>query len=418
MRWIAGLVLAGLLPAQNGRPVEELRSTARERVAEFRAEFERILPEALRELSSLDPRIESPIADKARARLGRYLPAFPEKFLEILGGSPRPSLRPHLYRILQAFGTAELAGPLLRLSLAPGFAHAGELLPVVAALGGPEFQPELIAAARASPPPQAPVLAAIVEAAAASRGAAAAALGRSMLEHAEPVVRAAAATAVGLAAGGSREDAQVLIRCAQSDPDPRVRCQAVRAMRWFPRLPEAQRLAHDMLKVDDPEFQAAALDALEAIGTRDVSPNHFLEFVQGRGPDLLRERAARHMALSFGDTRGARILAKAHRENADRSPKDVDAQMEAGDTLKSLGAYEEAMAFYKRAIALYNAANQWKARVQLARCNARLGRFEEARRLLRTDYKDRDLHKFADDPDFAEMKADARYKAMFEAPRE
>ncbi len=419
MRKALFFIVAGAVGlAQPARPVEDLRALAREKIGAFQAELDREMPDLLAQLAALDPEIAGPQVDEPRAKLGRFVPAFPDRFLNALKSDNRPRVRLHLLAILQRYGQSDLAPRLIDLipSVTDGLGVA--VVELAGELARGTADAKLLSVVRQSPPASPAVLGAALKALALSKTPDGITAARSLVGHETALIRRDAVTALSFATSGGRDDFAVVQKVATGDPDPEVRKFAIRSLAAFPKLPEAQRLAHDTLVVNDSGFQAAALDALEKIGTRDSSPSHLLQFVQTTAPDPLRERAARLMAGPFDDARGSKHLAKPLRETADRTPKDVNAQMEAGDYLKSLLAFEDAIIYYKRASSLYQAAQQWRARVQLARCNARLGRFDEAKRLLRADYKDRDIAKnFVDDPDFAAMKADSRFKGLFEASK-
>jgi len=90
------------------RPIEELRETALAKVAEMKGEFERVFAETSRVLSLGGVGEDSPGIVAARARLGAWAIAFPDRLAAALGDSPSAGLRRQLARVL-----ADTLRPLL-----------------------------------------------------------------------------------------------------------------------------------------------------------------------------------------------------------------------------------------------------------------------------------------------------------------
>jgi tetratricopeptide (TPR) repeat protein len=215
-----------------------------------------------------------------------------------------------------------------------------------------------------------------------------------------------------------KEDVALLIKTSQDDKDPRVTAEAIRLLGRYPGRDEALRVLHDTLVKDDATMSSAALDALEMkdVVNSETSPRYLLDAVQPSSPlpPSLKERAAR-LSSKLKNYKPARVLAKPYSEAAERTPRDANAHVALGDVYKRLGSYDDAINAYKKAesVAPGNAGGlKGNIRDQMARCYALKGEFENARKRLGTY---RNLSAFADDPDFAEMKANPKYAALFEA---
>jgi tetratricopeptide (TPR) repeat protein len=130
------------------------------------------------------------------------------------------------------------------------------------------------------------------------------------------------------------------------------------------------------------------------------------------GPQEARERAAK-LLLRFGNDAGIRILVLPEKTEADQAPGNRAKQLAAGDRCRELGWYEGAIPFYDRALSgrAGEVADQ-PILVALARCYARLKRFDDAKRKLR-DAKYASFRAFADDPDFAEMRESPAHRESF-----
>lgn len=412
---VASLILAatasGQPPAE--RPLEELREIARTKVLEMKAEFEKDLAEISRILGGLDPsQIDSRQASEARKRLAAWLPAFPDSIVAALGKSTG-NLREHLALVIMASRNPRLAGPLLDLVGTADPALDVLVVEVAGFLGAAVESPRVVALASAAGTPP-PLLGAALLAAARLKADEAAPLAREHLDHPEPDVRIKALKALAETQASPKEDAAAVIEAAQKDAEPKVREEATRLLGRYPGRDEVLRVLHDSVSGSDPALAEAALAALETkdVASRETSGKYLADAVKGSLPMTLKIRAARLLAIRLGDPSGARVLAKGARDAAEKAPKNVDLQMAAGDQYKDLGAYDDALNFYRRAEAIYLADFKFKARLAQGRCLALQGKFEDARRKLAVDY--RNLSGYADDSDFQEMKADPRYRHLFE----
>ena len=161
---------------------------------------------------------------------------------------------------------------------------------------------------------------------------------------------------------------------------PPLRNAALRSLGRFKGNLDALRTLHEAVGSSDPAQVKSALEGLEQAGTKDLTP-HFLLPVVKTGPMEARERAAK-LLLRFGNAEGVRILIQPEKADADKAPGNRTAQVAAGDRCRELGWYEGAIPFYDRALAVRGGDNvtDQQILVALARCYARLKRFDDAKR--------------------------------------
>lgn len=400
------------LPAQE-RPLEELREIARVKVEEMRSEFDRDMTDALRTLSESDPSRDTSAAAEARRRVAAWAPGFPSECVAILKKTTNDWAKHHLAVALSNSRAKSLAPRLLELLPTADLKMSVQIVNIVGQLGDPSAIPGIILAL-SSPTAEAPAFhAAALSALANLKAPETTALARKSLQHLSPEVRSASARCLAEVTKEPKEDVPLLIKLFQEERVESVRADLLRALGRFPNRDDVLRILHDTVAGKEAPLASAALDALEMkdVASKESSPKYLYDAVVGELPTILKERAARLMAERFSDARGAKVIAKPFRDAAEKSPKDVNVQMGAGDALRRLGAYDEALGYYRKAEPLYSSSSRYEARVAMARCFALLGKFEEAKKRL-SDYKS--LRVFADDPDFQGMKADPKYKTLFE----
>jgi HEAT repeat protein len=411
---ILGIVLALGCPglAQDGPVVppdadlETIQEWAASRLASRSAAFKALLLRAM-------PMLQSSLGDETTAvkqtiaRLAAQAPLYPGIVLEAMKADASPVVRRRLAAVLAASGDPAL-GPLLLESAVPSDEGLAQLLiETVGRLNAKESAPALLTRLAAGPPPG--LTGEIVLALARLGAPEALPEARRLLAAEDAGARAKGATALGLI-GSGREDVDALRKLA-TGPDPVLRATALRSLGRFKADLDALRTLHDAVVSSDLAQASAALDGIESAGTKELSP-HFLLQVVKAGPVEVRERAARVM-LHFGNAEGARILVQPEKLEADKAPTNRNVQAAAGDRCRELGWYEGALPFYDRALAARKGTvSDQQILVAMARCHARLKRFEEAKRKLRSAHY-ASFGSFAEDPDFQEMKELPAYREAF-----
>jgi tetratricopeptide (TPR) repeat protein len=177
-----------------------------------------------------------------------------------------------------------------------------------------------------------------------------------------------------------------------------MRVSALRALGRFGANLDALKALHDAVGMADTAIVEAALDALATAGSKDLTPKILLNVVRTGPPDL-RLRAAKLM-LALGNSEGVKAVVAKECGDADKEADDRDLQVIAGDRCREVGWWQGAIKYYDRALSLRgNAAQTNLVRVGIARCYARIRRFDDARKKLKeANYPN--LRAFADDPDF------------------
>lgn len=157
---------------------------------------------------------------------------------------------------------------------------------------------------------------------------------------------------------------------------------------------------------------------LEALRTHDIelgrAEKRLLEPLAGSPLGDLSE-AARVLLAIHGDRNARRDLLKPYDREVQRNGDSVEALTARARVCYRIRDYGAAIKDYKRALReLGNRNVDPEPFLGLARCYALLGRFREAVDYLDTAPVSRQtLRELADDPDFAEMRADPRYIGAF-----
>jgi HEAT repeat protein len=409
---VAILVLGAAAGAQNSPPLppdadlETIRDWAASRLSAQAGAFKDMLQRSLPILSS-GLGDDTAAVRETIARLGARAAPHPDLVIAAMGGNASPTLRRRLIEVLVATGDPSIGNALLEASSQTDEDHAASLLQAVGRLQSKDAVPALLVRLDAT---QSPLLAGeIVVALARLEAKEALPAARKLLDHPDPKARLAGATALGLV-GTGKEDVDALKKLANG-PDPLLRAAALKALGRFKGNLDALRALHDAVVATDPVIAKAALDGLEHGGTKELSPPFLLQVVKNGAPEL-RERAAR-LLLKFGNAEGIRIIVQPEKAEADQSPGNRGKQVAAGDRCRELGWYEGAIPFYDRALSgrAGEVADQ-QILVSLARCYARLKRFDDAKRkLVQARYAS--FRAFADDPDFAEMRESSSHRELF-----
>jgi|GEM_PF-4178713 tetratricopeptide (TPR) repeat protein len=391
-------------------PLETLRDQAKLRVGALQGQFQNELLFALRVFAEVPADDDHPSLVKARAQLKPWVPAFAEQTFLTASTHQHPLVRQRLLELLTSTEARD-ALPSARKLIPTGTGTARVAAIQLLAALGTQSDGALLAAALSGPPaPQSNECAAILRALAALKSAEAPALLKAHCTHAAPEVRLAALESIARLHAQPKEDLALLARAIQDDADTTVRVGALAALSQFGENHDALRVLHDHVKGPDAPLAEAALRALEKIANKDTSKSYLFEAVGGTLSLSFRERCAR-LLCKLGDPRGARLLAKGSRDAALAQPRDADLQLAAGEQLKALGAYADAVDFFKKALDLLSRAQKYRARVPWARTLALQGRFDDAWDKLKDDYKS--LIGFVDDPDFSEMRRDPKWAKLF-----
>ncbi len=403
-------LLVSVAVAQEVVPLEALREAGTEKVKAMRATFDNELALALRIWAEVPAGDEPPALAKANSSITQWVSGFAGPLLQALCKQSNPLLRERMLQLLRSSGSRELLQPARELLKGPEPWARTVGISILGTVGAAEDGQRLATLLASVPEPSADEIARILEALACMKAAEASAAARARIAHPHATVRLAALQALATLHLSPREELPFFVRAVQDDADIVVRTGALRALCAYGENLDALKLLHEQVRGVDPALAAAALDSLEKCASKDTSKSHLMEALGGPGPLAFKERCAKLLA-KLGDPRGARLLTKASRDTAAATPRDPDLQIAAGDQLKRLGALADAIDFYKKAVDLLKAGQKYRARVPWARALALQGRFEDSWDLLKPDY--RNLTGFADDPDFADMRRNARWAPLF-----
>jgi HEAT repeat protein len=409
----AGLVL-GLLtacPAQDRQPIppdadlETIRDWAASRMTAQASAFRDMLQRSITILQSTLGD-DTTVVRETVARLAARAALHPGAVIGAMTANANPTLRRRLADVLVGTGDPSI-GPALMKAAEPADEELAALfIQAVGRLQAKDTVPDLVARLAAMPPPL--VLGEVVLALARLESKDALPAARKLLDHDDARAKERGVAALGVV--GTKDDVEALKRLA-AGPDPALRNAALRALGHFKGNLDALRALHEAVGTSDPAQVKAAIEGLEQAGTKELSP-HFLLPVVKTGPIEVRERAAK-LLLRFGNSEGIRILVQPEKAEADKSPGNRAAQFAAGERCRDLGWYEGAIPFYDRALAARGGeVPDQQIQVALARCYARLRRFDDAKRRLR-DARYVSLRPFIDDADFAEMKDSPAFKEAF-----
>lgn len=409
---VASLVcVTAVLRAQNGPPLapdadlETIRDWAASRMTAQTAAFKDMLQRSLPILQS-NLGDDTTVVRETISRLAARAALQPGAVIAAMKATNSAPLRRRLNEVLVGTGDPSIAAALLAASEDADEDVAALLIQATGRLKAKETAPSLVARLAASPPPL--IVGEIVLALARLGSTEALPAARKLLEHPDAKARERGVMALGVV--GQKEDIEPLKKLA-TGPDAALRAAALRSLGQFKGNLDALRVMHDAVTSTDPTQVKAALDALEQAGTKDLTP-HFLLSVVKTGPIETRERAARLM-VRFGNAEGIKIIVQPERAEADKAPNNRNAQVAAGDRCRELGWYEGAIPYYDRALSGRSGdVSDQQILVALARCYARLKRFDDAKRKLR-DAKYTSLRPFADDADFAEMRENPAYREAF-----
>jgi HEAT repeat protein len=392
-----------------GAKLEELREWARAKVAAQEGQLKDALDKVTRLFRSTPHGSDSTAVREAVQTLGERAGVFAEKILERITAADSPDVKKHFADVLVAAGDPALAPLLLKTAQGAPTETAAILVRAAArmkhAASADDFR-ALIENPAAAPAVRAEAVGGLARSGAPDGPTAA----RKALADGEALLRRAGAESLGVV-GQGRDDVEALRKAAVHDASDDVRRAALRALGRFRGDLDALRTLHEVLAGGDPAAVDAVLDALRTAGTRDLSSKPLLDAVKKLTPEG-RQRAAR-VLMELGNPEGVKALFLNERKAADQSPEARDLQIDVADKYREYGWYEGALPYYERALSARGAqATQAQVQLGVARCNARLKRFDEARRRLRlAGYTS--LKAFADDPDFAEMRELPGHRDLF-----
>jgi HEAT repeat protein len=359
---------------------------------------------------------DSPRTTKLRDELAPWASVFHEEFVTLLSTSKdQPNLRAHVALILQAAGTPEVADGVLELLGTEGPELDALLVRTVGGMpkSGRAARERLTSIAESDVPPA--VLREALLALVRTKAPRASEITRRVLEEAtDPDLLAQAVTALSHASDVNRDDARTFRRLwGEKSTSQQVRVACLRALGEVEESVDSRRILHDLLADGtNVEELDAALDALKKVGSRESSKRPLAKFVETDHPLPLREKAAR-VLLDLGSNQGIRHLIDPLIRAADEDRRSYTRQREVGIACYVLGAYADAHEWFERAYRVANAARRYEPRAWQAKCYAQLGQFERAAKVMK-DAGYTTFREFADDPAFAVMKKQARYRALFE----
>jgi HEAT repeat protein len=406
------LVLAGGASAQNGPPLppdadlETIRDWAASRMSVNASAFKDMLQRSI-------PILQSALSDDTTvvketvARLAARAAVHPAAVIAAMKGTNNAPLRRRLSEVLVATGDPSIGSALMAaIEDADDEEITALLIQTTGRLQSKDAAPALLAKLEKA---QSPLLQGeIIVALARLEAKEALPAARKLLDHADPKARERGVIALGVL--GQKDDVEALKKLAAGS-DPALRVAALRALGSFKGNLDALRALHDAVTSTDPTIVKAALDGLDRAGTKDLTP-HFLLPVVRSGPLEVRERAAR-LLLRYGNDGGVRLIMQPEKIEADKAANNRNVQAAAADRARELGWYEGAIPYYDRALSAKNGdVSDQQLLVAVARCYARLKRFDDAKRRLR-DAKYVSLRPFAEDPDFAEMRENPAFKEAF-----
>ncbi|HYC77691.1 MAG TPA: HEAT repeat domain-containing protein [Planctomycetota bacterium] len=410
---VASFALAAVVPAQAGAPsggkLEDLRDWARGKVAAQ----EGALKEQLDKYSAFFKRTphgaDTAALREAVSTLADRASVFADQILDRIVAADSADVKKHFADVLVQGGDASLARACL--ARVPGADEETAALLVRAAgrMKGADVAATLKPLAEGAG--ASPVVQAEAVVAAARLGVPeAAAVARARIEHEKPVVRRAACEALGLV-GQGRDDVELLRKRASDDADASVKHAALRALGRFKGDVDGLKTLHHAATAGDLPTVMAALDGLEAAGTRDLSQRPLLDVVK-TGPAGSRERAAR-VLMTLGSPDGVNHLFQRERRDAEQNSDDRELQVGVADKYREYGWYTQAIHFYDRALSTRGGqVAQQQILVGAARCYARLRRFDDAKKKLKqAGYTS--LRGFAEDADFAEMRESPSFRELF-----
>ena len=396
-------------PPQQGARLEELREWARGKVAAQEGQLKDALDKVTRLFRSTPHGTESAAVREAVQTLGERAGVFADKILERIMTGETADVRKHFADVLVAAGDPGLTTPVLDQAKSAPPETAALLVRTAGRMKSPAAADRfrsLVEDPAVTDQIRAEAIVALARAGAPDAGH----LAKKSLGHSDVNVRRAAAEALGLV-GQGREDVELLRKTATGDANDDVRRTALRALGRFRGDLDALKTLHEVLLSADLPTVNAALDALETAGTRDLSSKALLDAIK-KAPPEARSRAAR-VLMTLGNPEGIKALFVKERKNADQSPEARDLQIDVADKYREYGWYEGALPYYDRALSARGAqSTQSQVLVSIARCNARLKRFDEARRRLRlagyTTFK-----AFGEEADFAEMREAPGHRDLF-----
>ena len=418
------LLIAGFLPwieahsqdVQPGQPqpLERLLADVRERLAAKSQEFERDLDEALRIFRSNAPSRRLQVKEWSR-RLAPWVGVFPGRFAQVVAREKSVLARGRVLEVIAASRTRQVAPPLAALLVEPDVAANASLMAGIidclGRVGAPSAGRVIRNLLNGSPARE--VRAAAILALARLHHPDAADLVRKGLSDEQTVVRRSAIRAAAILGEKVPGLADHLLRRLAEEKDASLEPLILRSLGAFPDDHDVRRALHKALGSTSESVLEAALDALARVGRKATSQRQLLALIarEEEVPAAIRKRAAR-MLLGWGSMAGVKAFVRKQKSVADKNPRNAVLQEALADTYRDLGAFEEALTYYKRA--LREARIKSGILVSMARCHARLGRFSKAKKALRSaGYTD--FSPFADDPDFQQMRRDPDYADLFGA---
>ncbi len=404
--WI--LTSACVLAQGPGPTLEEIREWSSTRLQAKQGEFKKSLDANCKTLRNAPHGSTSEPAVVAFANVASNAGLFPQILIDRMAVETDQNLRLWIADALAATKDPSVATLLIERATK----QPDDLAPILVRVAGRIDSPTVtFALAELTKGASSPAVTAEAVLALAKRnGSGAIDAARANLRHGDMRVRRASAEALGLLTT-SKEDIESLRKLATTAPEPEVRLTALRALARFGNNLDVLKALHDALGMADAATVEASMDALTTAGSKDLTPKLLLNVVKSGPPDL-RIRAAKLM-LSLGSIEGVKFIAAKERSDADKNLEDRDLQVVAGDRCREVGWYAGAMVYYDRALSLRgNAAQTNIIRVCIARCYARMRRFDDAKKKLKeANYPN--LRAFADDADFADMRESPAHRDLF-----
>ncbi len=235
---------------------------------------------------------------------------------------------------------------------------------------------------------------------------------RAAAQHEEAELRKAAAEAFGIV-GRNPQDQKTMVALI-GDENKEVALLAIKSLGRISTNSRAMSALHDMLTHEDPDYIATAIKVIKKIGRKEYSGRHLLNVVKRRSLDLDLRKSAALALMGLGGKDGMLELAKPLRAAVKAQPKAVRPQEALANFYVEFGAWEMAAKAYSRALEVSRrGGEQNDLRLEIARCWARADRFKKAARSLKESGRESSWQDLVDDPAFAKMREDKRYRRNF-----
>lgn len=409
----------GAQPQDGSKPppsIEEIRRVAAERMKARETEFRAVLRDSVEIFRN--PRSDDPASAVARAR-GRLLvfgSAGVPYIVEAIGAADSPAIVTELVETLVAIGDASVTAELRRRLDDRNPALVGAAIEALARLGAREALPDCRALLRSG---DARLVAAAVQALGILADRDSAADIQRLLRSGDSRVRREAARALGRI--GERSAQKPLGEIALADADTAVRHAALEALSLVAGSAgqlDALKILHEALESPEERTVLVALDGIERLANADLSKPHLRKLLAYPAEAVKRRTA--QVLFRLGDATGVKQLTEGLRRECDANPDEGIRQVEYAEELRKLGDAKGALARYEAAWRKAKASRSTNVAVErvmligMARCLALTRNYPAALQKLRSAGYADSLRDFAGDEDFREMRAQARYRQLFE----